>query len=147
MEIKEGSRIFVDTAPIIYFIESNPIYTHIMDDIFSKTAEGSIQIITSTITFIEVLTKPYMMGQMDIVKSYKDFFYNSFNFSVIDISSDIALLTAKIRASFGFKLPDAVQLAVFEYTGCDMFITNDNQLKKYDKNKVFVLSNIINHKL
>lgn len=26
--------------------------------------------------------------------------------------------------------PDAIQLAVFEYTRCNIFVTNDEQLKK-----------------
>lgn len=143
MELKEGSRVFIDTAPIIYFIEGNQTYSSAMDSIFTKTAGGSIEVITSIITFIEVLTKPYKLKQMDIVNIYREFFYKSLNFTVVDLNSDIAVLTANIRAEYGFKLPDAVQLAVFEYTRCDMFITNDIQLKKYSESKVVVLTNIV----
>lgn len=80
------------------------------------------------------------MGQNDIVNIYKDFFYNSKGFNLVSISPDISELSARIRADFGFKLPDAIQLAVFEYTRCNLFVTNDEQLKRYDSNRVYLLS-------
>ncbi|MDF9407133.1 MAG: hypothetical protein A4E52_01136 [Pelotomaculum sp. PtaB.Bin013] len=119
MELKKGLRLFIDTAPIIYFIEEHTDYSDEVSYIFSRTAEGAIQVITSVITLIEVLTKPYKLGRTDIVSIYKDFFYNSKGFMVMDITADIAELSAKIRAKFGFKLPDSIQLAIFEYSGCD----------------------------
>jgi hypothetical protein len=53
--------------------------------IFARTAEGTVQVVTSVITLIEVLTKPYKLGQNDIVDVYKDFFSNSKGFSVMSI--------------------------------------------------------------
>lgn len=39
MELRKGLRLFVDTAPIIYFIEEHPAYIDEVSDIFNKTAE------------------------------------------------------------------------------------------------------------
>jgi predicted nucleic acid-binding protein len=142
MELKEGISIFLDTAPIIYFIEEHPSYSGLMDSVISKATNNRIKIVTSIITFIEVMTKPYKLRQMELVKTYQNFFYNSKNFSVVDLNPNIALLTAKIRADFNFKLPDAVQLAIFEYMGLELFLTNDVQLKRYNENKVIILSEV-----
>lgn len=139
MELKDGLKIFVDTAPIIYFIEEHPVYANKVEDIFNRTSKGTLQVVTSAITLIEVLTKPYKLGQSDLVNTYRDFFLNSKGFSVMDINLDIAELTARIRAEFGFKLPDALQLAVFEHNICDYFLTNDKQLSAYDKSRIYVL--------
>ncbi|MDD3880215.1 MAG: PIN domain-containing protein [Syntrophomonas sp.] len=139
MDLDRDLRLFVDTAPVIYLIEEHPVYSPEVSDIFDRTAKGDIQVLTSVITLIEVLTKPYKLGHMDIVNIYRDFFYNSKGFSLVDINNDIAELTEKIRAEFGFRLPDAVQLAIFEYNGCDYFVTNDKQLKRYDNNRVYIL--------
>jgi predicted nucleic acid-binding protein len=139
MELKKGLKLFIDTAPIIYFIEEHPVYINEVSDIFDRTADGTVQVITSVITLIEVLAKPYKLGQNDIVDIYKDFFSNSKGFSVMGIDSGIAESTAKIRAEFGFKVPDALQLALFEHNDCDYFITNDKQLKDYDKTKIYIL--------
>ncbi|KUO75914.1 MAG: hypothetical protein APF81_01615 [Desulfosporosinus sp. BRH_c37] len=139
MELKKGLKLFVDTAPIIYFIEEHPVYINEVSDIFDRTAEGTVQVVTSVITLIEVLAKPYKLGKNDIVGVYKDFFSNSKGFSVMSIDTSIAELTAKIRAEFGFKVPDALQLAIFEHNDCDFFVTNDKQLKIYDKNRIYIL--------
>lgn len=139
MELKKGLKLFIDTAPIIYFIEEHPVYVNEVSNIFERTADGTVQVITSVITYIEVLAKPYKLGQNDIVDIYKDFFSNSKGFSVMGIDSKIAELTAKIRAEFGFKVPDALQLALFEHNNCNYFITNDKQLKNYNKTKVYIL--------
>jgi predicted nucleic acid-binding protein len=143
MELKEGSRIFMDTAPIIYFIEENPVYKGTISGVFTKVGEGKIEIFTSIITLIEVLTKPYKLGKVNIAKTYKDFFYNSKGFTVVALNPDIADLAARIRAQFGFKLPDAIQLAIFESINCDFFYTNDIQLKRYNDKKVVVLSDLL----
>lgn len=55
------------------------------------------------------------------------------------INTDIADLTVRIRSKFGFKLPDALQLAIFEHNSCDFFITNDKQLKIYDVSRIYIL--------
>ena len=81
----------------------------------------------------------YKLGQDKIVNTYRDFFFNSRGFTVMEINTEIAELTAKIRAEFRFKLPDALRLAIFEYNNCDFFVTNDKQLKAYNKSKVYIL--------
>jgi predicted nucleic acid-binding protein len=139
MELNKGLKLFIDTAPIIYFIEEHPVYINEVSNIFDRTADGTVQVITSVITLVEVLAKPYKLGQNDIVDIYKDFFSNSKGFSVMGIDSGVAELTAKIRAEFGFKVPDALQLALFEHNDCDYFITNDKQLKNYDNTKIYIL--------
>ena len=43
-------RVFIDTAPIIYFGENSPLYTESMEDFFSRCMKQHIQIVTSTPT-------------------------------------------------------------------------------------------------
>ena len=71
-----------------------------MDGVISKATNNRIKIVTSIITFIRLTTKPYKLRQMELVKTYQNFFYNSQNFSVVDLNPNIALLTARIRADF-----------------------------------------------
>lgn len=42
MELKKGLKLFIDTAPIIYFIEEHPIYCDEVSDIFDRTTEGTV---------------------------------------------------------------------------------------------------------
>lgn len=95
MELTEGINIFLDTAPIIYFIEEHPLYSGLMDGVISKATNNRIKIVTSIITFIEVMTKPYKLGQMELVKTYQNFFYNSQNFSVVDLNPEYCITYRK----------------------------------------------------
>ena len=57
---------------------------------------------------------------------------NTLGVSVTEINWDIAKKAAKIRAEYKmFKSMDALQLAAATLTGCDLFLTNDKQLKQF----------------
>ncbi|MBC5742776.1 PIN domain-containing protein [Lachnospiraceae bacterium MD308] len=57
---------------------------------------------------------------------------NTLGVSVTEINRDIAKKAAKIRAEYKmFKSMDALQLAAATLTGCDLFLTNDKQLKQF----------------
>ncbi|TYQ15369.1 UNVERIFIED_CONTAM: putative nucleic acid-binding protein [Acetivibrio alkalicellulosi] len=144
MALNLGSKVFIDTAPIIYFIEEHPLFSSFPTTLFEKMENDKIEVVTSTLTLTEVLTMPYKLERTDIAEIYKDFFFNSKGFTIWDLTADISEIAAKIRAEFGFKTPDAIQLATFQYLNCDFFVTNDIQLKRYNKNAVIVLSDLYN---
>ena len=50
-----GSKICIDTAPFIYFIEKNPKYLGLLRPVFAEINAGKIDALTSTITLLEVL--------------------------------------------------------------------------------------------
>jgi hypothetical protein len=54
-----GLRICLDTAPIIYFIEKSHRYLDIVRPIFLEIDAGKMEAITSTITLLEVLVRPF----------------------------------------------------------------------------------------
>ena len=67
---------------------------------------------------------------MNFVNNFKRFL-EYMNVEIIDINSDIAELASKLRGQYkGFKAMDALQISSAIATGCDMFFTNDKQLKQ-----------------
>jgi hypothetical protein len=52
------ARLGIDTAPIIYLIESNARYDALVLDVVQRIADGRITGITSVITLSEVLVLP-----------------------------------------------------------------------------------------
>lgn len=51
---------------------------------------------------------------------------------IVEINQDIAKQAAQIRAEYtGFKAMDALQLAAASFSKCDLFLTNDKQLKQF----------------
>lgn len=47
--LKAVVTLYVDTAPVIYFIEANPQYDSLVREIFQRLADGKLQGITSTV--------------------------------------------------------------------------------------------------
>ncbi|MBU5478423.1 PIN domain-containing protein [Eubacterium sp. MSJ-13] len=90
----------------------------------------NIQVVTSAITVEEYLVYPYSSGQIDFVDNFKRFL-DYMNVEIIDINSDIAEQASKLRGQYkGFKAMDALQISSAIASRCDMFFTNDKQLRQ-----------------
>ena len=123
-------RVFIDTAPIIYFLENSSIYMESMKKFFTRCMKEHIQIVTSTLTIEEYLVSPYSKGKLEYVDNFKRFI-EYMNIEVVDIDSSIAEQGAKIRGQYkNFKAMDALQIATAIIKKCDMFFTNDKQLRQ-----------------
>ena len=123
-------KVFIDTAPIIYFLENSSIYMESMKKFFTRCMKEHIQIVTSTLTIEEYLVSPYSKGKLEYVDNFKRFI-EYMNIEVVDIDSSIAEQGAKIRGQYkNFKAMDALQIATSIVKKCDMFFTNDKQLRQ-----------------
>lgn len=133
-------RIMFDTAPIVYFIEEHREFGRITDEIFKAIKDDSgYRPFSSVITLVEVLTQPLRKSKMEIVEKYRQFLLNSGNFITYSIDPIIAEKSAGLRAQYGIKTPDAIQLAVGIENNGTLFVTNDSDLKKIKEIEVIVL--------
>jgi predicted nucleic acid-binding protein len=56
----------------------------------------------------------------------------------------ISGIASDLRAKYGIKTPDAIQIATTIYGGSRSFITNDDLLKKVKEVKVLLLDDLVN---
>ncbi len=138
----KGKILFLDTAPLIYFIEGRTEYQSVLVKIFSSIDKGEYAFISSTITLLEVLVKPVKENRLDIVEKYTELLTTSKGIDVFDITISVAKEAAKIRAKYSLKTPDAIQLATAIIFGADLFLTNDNRLKQVTEIKIVMLSEV-----
>ncbi len=123
-------RVYVDTSPFIYYLENSALYMDKMKHFFEICLDKNIQIVTSVITVEEYLVFPYASGKVEFIENFKRFI-EYMNINVINIDSRIAEQAAKIRSRYKyFKAMDALQIAAAIASGCDMFFTNDKQLRQ-----------------
>ena len=123
-------KVFVDTAPIIYYLENSPLYSEVVKRFFATCIEKNIKVVTSVVTVEEYLVYPYLSGQMDLADNFKRFL-DYMNVEIVDINSDIAEFASKLRGQYkGFKAMDALQISSAIASECDMFFTNDRQLRQ-----------------
>ena len=134
------SRIFFDTAPIIYFLDKSPLYFDRMKNFLFKTANDYSQFYTSVITDMEYLVEPYKSQEQKKIDNYFAF-QNYLDIKKIDINSEIASYAAELRGKYNFlKGLDALQIAACQFYECDFFVTNDKALLQVSeiKNPILV---------
>ena len=138
-----GSRICIDSAPFIYFIEKDPKYLNTIKPLFAEIDAGNIDAVTSTITLLEVLVIPFKTGNASLAKKYREILLHAEGFTTYEISHEVSELSSKLRAKWAIRTPDAIQMAVGILYGADTFLTNDSDLKKVTEIKVVVLEDFL----
>lgn len=136
-----GQRVCIDTAPFIYFIEKHPKYLNLLHSLFIEVDAGNIDAITSTVTLLEVLVLPIKTNNLVLVEKYRDILLYSKGLTTFEILHEISELSAKLRAKYTIKTPDAIQIATGILYGANQFLTNDPNLKKITDIKVLILDN------
>ena len=121
-------RVFLDTAPVIYFVEGNPTYRNAIDEVFRRLDAGTLTAVTSPVTLAECLIHPLRGGDAALAGIFTAVLITGPHTRFAGIDADIAAGAAKLRAAQNFTLTDAFQLAVAQANGCDLFLTNDADL-------------------
>ncbi len=138
-----GSRICIDTAPFIYFIEKDPKYLGIVRPIFAEIDVGKIDAITSTITLLEVLVLPFKTKNESLAEKYREILLYAEGLTTFEIFHEVSELSSKLRAKYSIRTPDAIQIAVGIIYGADTFLTNDSGLKKVKDIKIVILEDFL----
>jgi predicted nucleic acid-binding protein len=125
----------LDTAPLIYFIEKHPVYFPMLLPFFEAVERGDIEIVTSTLTLTEVLVHPLRHGNQELAQQYSRILLNALHVQTFAVSPGVAIAAAHLRASHGYKTPQAGH-ATF-------FVTNDDILASTSSLQVVVLKNLL----
>jgi predicted nucleic acid-binding protein len=144
MKIEEAlrgvKRLFLDTAPVVYFVEQNPEFIARVEPIFARLDLDIIGVV-SAITLAECLVFPIKRGLTDLEQAFEEV-VNSDRVEFIVTDREIAKLTAVIRAKYSFQLPDSIQIATAIASNCDAFLTNDADLGKVTEIRAIVVSKL-----
>lgn len=125
----DSNKIFLDTAPFVYYLENNELYSSKMKKFWNVYEDCDY--ITSAVTITEYLTYPYQQNNLKQISAFYDFI-DGMDIEIKNINKVIAEKAAQIRAEYkSFKTMDALQLATACLSGCDLFLTNDKQLRQF----------------
>lgn len=142
LNIQKDEVIFIDTAPLIYYMENHPVHGEKLDFFIQLVEEGFQQWVTSFITCVEVLTRPRRDKNWALERKYLEFISKDFLFRVVQTTPEIMMQSVHFRAEYGFKTPDAIQLATAQVCEADVVITNDRAWKKVKELHVVTLDEL-----
>ena len=126
-------RFYLDSAPIIYLVEQNPVFGPKVAT-WQLTHPGDL--VSSELGRMESLILPARNADAALIVDFEQFF-------AIQIAEMVALSRVvfdkaiEIRAAFpSIRTPDAIHLAAAVLSGCDVFLCNDAHLKQYPNIRV-----------
>ena len=126
-------KVFLDTAPLIYLLDNDANYIQKIRLIFTELREAGIPIVSSVITCEEYLVFPFRTNNREKIAAFCEF-VSDCGIVLRNIDRETAEKAARIRAEYPyFKGMDALQLASACLSGCDVMLTNDNQLKQFQE--------------
>jgi predicted nucleic acid-binding protein len=129
-----------DTALFIYLIEERSPFLSLIEPLFREADEGRRELVTSAITLLEVLVVPYRAGNRPLAERYEALLMRSRGVRVVDLSVDQLRAAAQLRATFGVKTPDALQIVAALAGGCTTFVTNDRRIPSIPGMRVLQLA-------
>lgn len=133
-------RVFLDTSPIVYYLEKNELYYLNMKKFWKEY--DVCDYVTSAVTVTEYLTYPYQQNNLKLINAFYAF-VDGMDMEIKNIDKITAEKAAQIRAEYKFfKTMDALQLATACLSGCDLFLTNDKQLKQFKEIKCMTVDEI-----
>ncbi|MBV5261738.1 type II toxin-antitoxin system VapC family toxin [Synechococcus moorigangaii CMS01] len=124
-----NSTVYLDTVILIYTVEKNVDYLHIIQNLWVDIERHIITAYTSELTLMESLVMPLKLRNDRLVNTYEKILQKSVLKS-LSITPSILKLAAQLRANNKIQTPDAIHLATAIACGCDVFLTNDIALQK-----------------
>lgn len=138
----EFKRIYIDTSPYIYYLEKNSEYGNKVKEFLTRNYDLGKEFVTSVITVEEYSIIPYRENTIKLLKDF-DMLLEDMETDIVDITKPIAKKAAQIRADYkSFKAMDALQLAAAVKSGCEVFLTNDKQLRQYKELMVMTMDEL-----
>ncbi len=140
--LKNVTSLFLDTAPVIYYVEQNPAYRQRVNSIFDRIDEGNFTAVASSITLAETLVIPCRQGQIQLQQDFYDLLVLGLHSAFVSPGPREAQQAADIRARYNLSLTDAFQIACALSTGCSALLTNDHQFRQVTELQVIVLDDL-----
>ncbi len=122
--IRTGATVYLDTNAIIYLTEGNPDFKASIEGLFIEIEQAGARLVSSELTFTEVLVLPFRVGNDELVAAYErllDTFIEP-----IPLGRQELFLAAKLRATTPkLRTPDSLHLATAILIGADVFVSGD----------------------
>jgi predicted nucleic acid-binding protein len=143
-ELAAINSVFIDTAPIIYYIQAHPEFGPLAREVVMAFQSGDLIAYSSVLTLAEVLTKPIGINDQTLARKFADFLKHTKHLTLIEISEGIAETAGNLRGRYSFlKTIDALQAAAALDVGADAFLTNDAKLRQIKELRVILLKDYL----
>ena len=132
---------YLDTVIVVYAVEGNPADQQRALNHLAALEQAGHSFAVSDLTHTECLVPVYGPGEGPRLSDFFRFFHGP-NLRTVSLTAAMHSRASAIRGAFTYPavppapprrygLADALHLAAAIETGCDVFLTNDNQLANF----------------
>jgi len=125
--IPDGALLLLDSAPLIFLLEGRAGFAERYQPLLDAQAAGKVRFAVSAVTVIEVLAGPLQKRQEALAARYQRLMES---WLVVALDADVAASAARIRATEGLRLPDAVQVASAIAVQAHALVTHDRDFTR-----------------
>jgi predicted nucleic acid-binding protein len=98
---------------------------------------------TSVLTLLEIAIKPLRLGRPEIADAYEALIGDITNLAIKNVDVRSARIGAELRATYGLRTPDSLQIAACVANGAEAFVTNDRRLRRVKEIDIVVLDDFM----
>ena len=129
--MRKISSVTLDSMIFLYLFEEDKRFIKKIKPLFENIENGRLKALTSIISPLEVLSAPKLEKVPEKRTAFRRFFQKTPNLVVQALSWEVMEKAAEMRRRhFSLRTPDSIQLATAVVTKSQLFITNDEKLKK-----------------
>ena len=139
----KNQQVYVDTNIIIYLIEGLSEYEKPLGEIRELLETSQLHPITSELSLAECLVQPFKTNATEAVSLYRTFLEDSGCFDLLQVHKEVLVQAAYITAETKMKLPDAIHVATAITTNCNLFLTNDKNIRTPSNMEIVLLSDYL----
>ncbi len=130
--------VFIDTNILIYHLEADLALGAKASARLAALHAAGAQVVVSDLIRLECRVGPLKSGDGFLLSRYDDFFSLP-SVEVVALTAAVCDRAAAIRAGYGFRTPDALNLAAAVESGCGLFLTHDARLGRFHELNVEAL--------
>jgi predicted nucleic acid-binding protein len=134
--------VYLDTNPIIYSVETHPVYWPLLQPLWQAAKGKTIEIVSSDLVLMETLIGPLKAGDVALASSYEQLFQQA-QTRLLPMTHSILRDAAQLRATTSLKTPDALHVATAMNAGCALFVTNDAGFRGVAGLPLVILSDLL----
>jgi predicted nucleic acid-binding protein len=129
---------YLDSNIVMYYIENPPHWGLAAEARVVQLLDRGSTLMVSDLTRMECRVRPLRAGNTKTLDEF-DAFFSSSRVHVTSLTAAVCDKASEIRAKHRIRPLDALHLAAALESRCDLFLTNDRQLRSFSEIAVEVL--------
>ena len=142
LTLPPSALIYLDASSVIYSMERIEPYRTLLEPVWARAQDGSLNIVSSPMLVVETLVKPLRDGNTEIELQYRELFASN-ALRLLAATYQVFEDAARLRAETRLQAPDALHAATALRAGCELFITNDTDFRRVRGFPIVVLDDVL----